>query len=243
MNLGVTTIRGHLWLAYNLKEKFLTRRQLSWETCLFGSRWWKRRMKAQGWAALPLSANDPHCWLQPTPRHTYSEACETEPSWDPQIRGSRCDEEPGACYIWELGSMLTLFPSPLPPSLSLCVRGCDTTWYTKSTVLFCVFLCTTISNLLALSTICWGLSMLMRVALVCSFHSHESSMTSGHTYISADRSRLLICWKCKWSSYKKPRAQQQNISGASTKEGNFGVLEYTGCHMALFPNHSDLLSP
>lgn len=183
MNLGVTTIRGHLWLAHNLKEKFLTRRQLSLETCLFGSRWWKRRMKAQGWAALKLSANDAHCWFQPTPRHTYSEACETEPSWDTQIRGGRCDEEPGACYIWELGSMLALFPSPLPPRPSLCVHGCDTTWYTKSTVLFCVFLCTIISSLLALSLICWGLSRLMCVALVCSFHSHESSMTSGHTHI------------------------------------------------------------
>lgn len=155
MNLGVTIIRGHLWLAHNLKEKFLTRRQLSLETCLFGWRWWKRRMKAQGWAALQLSANDPHCWLQPTPRHTYSEACETEPSWDTQIRGSRCDEEPGACYIWELGSMLALFSSPLPPRPSLCVHGCDTTWYTKSTVLFCVCLCTIISNLLALMKAAW----------------------------------------------------------------------------------------
>lgn len=138
MNLGVTTIRGHLWLAYNLKEKFLTRRQLSLETCLFGSRWWKRRMKAQGWAALPLSANDPHCWLQPTPRHTYSEACETEPSWDPQIRGSRCDEEPGACYIWELGSMLTLFPSLLA---SPCVSVGATPPDTQSQLYFSVCFC------------------------------------------------------------------------------------------------------
>lgn len=67
MNLGVTTIRDHLWLAHNLKEKFLTSRQLSLDTCLFGSRWWKRRMKAQGWAALQSSADDLHllCWSQP----------------------------------------------------------------------------------------------------------------------------------------------------------------------------------
>lgn len=136
----------------------------------------------------------------------------------------------------------SLSPSPLPPSPSLCVRGCDITWYTKPAVLFCAFLCTIISSLLALRINCWDLSMLMRVALVCSFHSHESNVTLGHTRASADRPRLLIGWNCKWSSYKKPGAQQQNISGVSTKEGNFLVLEYIGCPMVLFSNLSDLLS-
>lgn len=173
----------------------------------------------------------------------HNEACESEPSWDPQMRGDRSDEEPwGLLHLRAREHARSLSPSPLPPSPSLCVHGCDTTWYTKPAVLFCAFLCTIISSLLALRINCWDLSMLMCVALVCSFHSHESNVTLGHTRASADRPRLLIGWNCKWSSYKKPCAQQQNISGVSTKEGNFWVLENIGCPMVLFPNRSDLLS-
>lgn len=195
-------------------------------------------MKAQGWAALQLSANDPHCWLQPTPYHTYSEACETEPSWDTQIRRGRCDEEPGACYIWELGSMLALFPSPLP----VCA------WVRHYLIhkVNCSFLCVSMHDHFQSVGTQHHLLRFVQVnvcspGLLVSFSWKQHDLRS-HTYMSADGPRLLICWKCKWSSYKKSCAQQQNISGVSTKDGNFGVLEYTGCHMALFPNHSDLLS-